>query len=116
MAVEADVRELALTLPEGNEKPCYGTPGFYVKKKLFARLREDPTELMVYRESVEEKEALIQTDPEKFFTTPHYDGHAMVLVHLGAVDREELLDLLEESWLLRAPKRLAAELLTEGQR
>jgi hypothetical protein len=28
----ADVRVLALALPETSERPCYGTPGFYVKK------------------------------------------------------------------------------------
>jgi hypothetical protein len=108
MADESDVRELALALPETTEKPSYGMPGFRVKDRLFARIREEPGVLAVWCESLDEKEFLIGAEPAKFFTTPHYDGHPMVLVHLPAVDREELAELLAESWRLRAPKRLAA--------
>lgn len=38
----------------------------------------------------------------KFFTTPHYDGYANVLVRLEAVHREELAELLAESARIRA--------------
>src|SRR5687768_9650271 len=41
MADPETVRQLALALPDTSERPCYGTPGFYVKKTLFARLLED---------------------------------------------------------------------------
>jgi hypothetical protein len=104
-----DVRELALALPATTEKPSYGTPGFRVKDKLFARIREEGDVLMFWCGGLDEKEFLIAAEPEKFFTTPHYDGHPMVLVRLGAVDRAELGELLEDSWRLRAPKRLVAE-------
>ena len=107
MADESDVRELALALPETTEKPSYGTPGFRVKDRLFARLREDPDALVLWCESLDEKEFLLGAEPAKFFTTAHYDGHAMFLVRLPAVDRDELAELLAESWRLRAPKRLA---------
>ncbi len=98
MATAEDVRELALGLSGTIEKPSYGRPGFRVKDRLFARLREDPDALVVW---TEEKEALLLSDPEKFFTTPHYDGYPMVLVRLEAVDREELGELLADSWRLR---------------
>ena len=106
MSGEADVRELALALPETTEKPSYGTPGFRVKDRLFARIREEGDVLAIWCDSLDEKEFLIGAEPGKFFTTPHYDGHPMVLVRLGAVDRAELAELLEESWRLRAPKRV----------
>ena len=48
-------------------------------------------------------EALAQTEPEKFFWTPHYDKHPMVQVRIAAVDREELGELLRDSWRRRAP-------------
>ena len=107
MTGEADVRELALALPETSERPSYGTPGFRVKDRLFARLRDGNEVLVLWCDNLDEKELLIGAEPDKFFTTPHYDGHAMVLVRLAAVDREELGELLAESWRLRAPKRLA---------
>ena len=57
-----------------------------------------------------EKDFLLRADPERFFTTPHYDGHPSVLVRLDAVERDELAELLTDSWRVRAPKRLAASL------
>jgi hypothetical protein len=109
MATETDVREIALGLPETEERPSYGTPGFRVKDRLFARIREHGV-LLVWCADEAEKDFLLRADPEKFFTTPHYDGHPSVLVRLGAVDRDELTELLTDSWRVRAPKRLAEAL------
>ena len=108
VATDADVRRIALSLPEVVERPSYGTPGFRVGDRLFARIREEGDVLVVWCESLEDKEALIASEPGKFFSTPHYDGHSSVLVRLDAVDETELGELLTDAWLLRAPKRLAA--------
>ena len=86
MATLDDARELALALPATTERPSYGTPGFRVKDKLFARSREDDV-LVVWVADLGEKEMLVRSEPDKFFTVPHYDGHASVLVRLSAVDR-----------------------------
>ena len=43
-----------------------------------------------------------------FFTTPHHDGHAHVLVRLDRVDEARLGELLEMAWRVRAPPRLRA--------
>jgi hypothetical protein len=108
MATEEDARALALSLPQTTEKTSYGMPGFRVKDRLFARIREEREVLVVWCDDIAEKEFLVRAEPAKFFTTPHYDGHPMVLVRLGAVNREELSELITESWRLRAPKRLVA--------
>jgi hypothetical protein len=113
VASEDDVRELALSLPATTEKPSYGTPGFRVRDRLFARIREEGV-LVLWRESEEEKEALLEAESEKFFTTPHYDGYPAILIRLGAVDREELAELMEESWRLRAPESLVEQFDREG--
>ena len=90
MATEDDVRRIALDLPSTTEKPSYGMPGFRVKDKLFARMREghDEEVLVLWVESEEEKHALIAEDPDRFFTVPHYDGHSMVLARLAALDAD----------------------------
>jgi hypothetical protein len=108
MSSEDDVRRICLGLPEVIEKPYAGLPGFRVKNKLFARIRENPDALVVWRPSIEEKEALIASEPEKFFQIPHYAGHPAVLVRLEAVDVDELEELLTESWALNAPSRLVS--------
>lgn len=110
MVTEDDVRRLALALPETSEKPSYGMPGFRVQDKLFARIREEGDVLAIYCADEGEKHGLIASEPDKFFTTKHYDGSPMVLVRFGAVDVDELSELLTESWRLRAPKRVLAQL------
>jgi len=105
VATEDDVRRIALSLPETTERPSYGTPGFRVKDKLFSRIREDGA-LVLWVEDLGEKDALVQADPAKFFTTPHYDGYASVLVRLDAVDVEELTELLSDAWRVRAPRKI----------
>lgn len=109
MATADDVRRLALALPETSEKPCYGTPGFYVRKKLFARLRDDG-ETLVVKADMGERELLMAAEPETFFITDHYRDVPYVLVRLAAIDAGELREVLTDSWLISAPKRLAATL------
>ncbi|HVM07380.1 MAG TPA: MmcQ/YjbR family DNA-binding protein [Acidimicrobiales bacterium] len=107
MATEADVRKIALALPETTEKPWFGTPGFRVKDKGFLRIRtEAEGALVVFVGDLAEKEALLASDPKKFFTTPHYDGYPTVLVNLKAVGVRELRELITDSWLNKAPARV----------
>ncbi len=108
MATIADVRRIALSLPETIEKPMYGTPGFRVRDKAFARLREEGDVLVVWCAGEDEKEAYIATQPDIFFTLPHYDGHPSVLVRLLAIGLDELREVLTDAWYVRAPRRLAA--------
>jgi hypothetical protein len=57
------------------------------------------------------KLALIESDPEVYFTIPHFDGYSAILVLLERIGVEELEELTVEAWLVRAPKRLAASYL-----
>lgn len=112
MATEEDVRRLALALPDTAEQPSYGTPGFRVHDRLFARILEDPAVLVLWRGSEEEKLELIAADPVTFFSTTHYDGGPLLLVRLRRTSDGELDELLRESWLVRAPAKLRARLDT----
>ena len=104
-----DVVAIATRLPGVEVTTSYGTPSLKVAGGFMCRLRTDPDALVLRVVDLGEREALLQGQPDAFFTTPHYDGHAMVLVRFGAIDRDELGELLTESWRLRAPKRLLAE-------
>jgi hypothetical protein len=105
-----DVRRIALSLPGSYEQVSYeGQPSWRTKPRMFTWIRSDPEALVVWVDSVEDKDALIASDPRTLFTTPHYDAHAIVLVRLDAVDIEEATELITESWRLRAPKSLVRE-------
>lgn len=94
------------TLPGTSEGICYGTPGFYVQKRLLARLWENGMVLVVH---TDDRDKWMQADPEVFFITDHYRNYPSVLVHLDKIDPEELKKLLTESWLQRTSKTLAKE-------
>lgn len=102
------VRRLALALPGVEEGTSYGTPAFRVRKKLFARLWEDG-ETLVLKTDFDERAVLLETDPDTFFLTDHYEDYPWVLVRLPAVDRAELAELLEDAWRRLASKRQIAE-------
>ena len=105
MVTVDDVRALALGLPGALERPSYrGRPSWRTKDRMFTWIRDDPEALVVWVESEDDKEALVASDPDAFFTTPHYDGQPIVLVRLDAVDVEEVRELIIDSWRLRAPK------------
>lgn len=104
-----------MSLPETIERPSYGMPGFRVKDRLFARIREDGDSLAVWCVDEGEKHALAAAEPDRFFTTPHYDGHPILCVRFDGVEVGELTELLTESWRLRAPARVRARFDADGQ-
>jgi hypothetical protein len=96
-----------MALPEVEEGTSFGTPAFKVKGKLLARLKEDG-ETVVVRVALELKEALIAENPDVFFTTPHYDGYAAVLIRIAKITKPDLVRVMEEAWGFVAPKKLVA--------
>jgi hypothetical protein len=115
MADWETVRELAATLPAAEESTTYGQPAFKVGGKLFAWTSPDRAAegALALRVDPDEKPLLIDGFPERYFSTPHYEGHPIVLVHMDRIEKDELRERIEDSWLLRAPKQLAAAFLEE---
>jgi len=104
-----DVVAIGLRFPGVELATSYGTPALKVRGKGMCRLRTDPDALVVRVVDLVDRQALIQGRPEVFFSTPHYDGYPYVLVRLDAVKPDELAELLEDAWRIRAPKRLVTE-------
>jgi hypothetical protein len=106
MASWADVVAVGSDLPGVEESTWYGTAALKVRGKGFCRLRDEGDTLVVPVVDLEDKEALLRSDPEVFFTTSHYDGHAYVLVHLDRVSGVTLREVVEDACRLRAPESL----------
>jgi hypothetical protein len=129
MASWDDVRRIALALPETSERASRNLVSWRVRDKLFvwerplrpADLRALGTDaptgpiLGARVEHVGAKEALLADDPGVFFTTPHFDGYAAILVRLERIAIDDLQEVVVEAWLTSAPKRLAQGYL-DGER
>lgn len=117
-----DVRRLALALPQVVEIDSEGFD-FRVGDKGFVWsyperrpgkprvIRTDIAVLYVGDEA--EKQALLLGEPDRFFTTPAYDGMPLVMLRLSTVDVDRLRELVTDAWRMRAPAELAAELTTD---
>jgi hypothetical protein len=106
-----DARRIALGLREAEEVKS----SFRIGGKNFAAVypeRIDPKKarvpnfdvLVTWVPDLHTKAAYLQSDPETYFTTEHYDGYAIVLVRLARVGEQLLTELLTEAWACRAPK------------
>jgi hypothetical protein len=108
------VRELALALPEV-EASSSGRIVFSVRGKGFAwEARERDGGGLAVRVEREEKELILDSNPEVYFTSPHYTGFPAVQIRVDVIERDELEERLEDAWLIQAPKKLAAAYVAEN--
>jgi hypothetical protein len=94
-------------LPGVEESTSYGTPALKVGGKLLLRIKDADT--LVLRCPLDEKEMLIDLDPDVFFETDHYRGWPAVLIRLSRIEPAALSRHIERAWRMQAPKRLQHE-------
>lgn len=115
MADQAEVRRIALSLPEVEE--AEDRFAFSVRGKAIAWIWMErpapkapriprPDVLAIRVPNAAEKETLLGADPDKFFTEPHYNNFPAILVRLPTTTPTELRELLTEAWRTQAPKSL----------
>jgi hypothetical protein len=85
-----------------------------VRGKLFAwEARGRDGGGLAVRVDREEKQLILDANPDVYFTSPHYHGYPGVQIRLELIDDQELRERLEDAWLIQAPKRLAAQLVSD---
>jgi hypothetical protein len=119
VADQDDVRRIALALPHTTESTEHFA--FSVRNKgkekgfVWAwNERVEPKKPRVPRADVvairvvdnQDKEALLASDEQTFFTEPHYNGFPAVLVRLPVVELDQLEELIVDGWRCQAPKAL----------
>ena len=109
--VLARLRKICLALPEAEEIETWGHPTFRVRKTIFvgAGADEDGRAQMTCKAPPGEQRALVSSDPKRFFVPAYVGNRGWVGMRLdGAVDWDEVSELVEESYRLTAPKKLGA--------
>jgi hypothetical protein len=121
VATVADVRRIALSLPETAERESRGNLEWRVKDRGFVwerplrrrdldSLGDRAPDGPVYGARTADegvKHALISDDPAVYFTTPHFNGYPAILFELDRITVGDLTELITDAWLARAPKKLA---------
>ncbi len=97
---------IGLKLPEVEVSTSYGTPALKVRGKLLTRLRPEDESLVLLEVGFDEREVLMEAEPQTFHTTPHYRDYPSVLARLESVDPATVAQMLERRWRAAAPKRL----------
>jgi len=130
MATWRDVRRHALALPgTSEERTARGWRVWTANKKHLvwerpllksdlAALGDDAPSglvLAVRTADLEMKKVLLASDPDVYFTTPHFDGYPAVLIQLDNISSKELKGVIVEAWLARAQRRAATAFLREGK-
>jgi hypothetical protein len=126
MATLEDVVRMASGFPEVTEGARHGNRTWFVRGKAFAWERPfskadlkrfgdvDPPPgpiLALSTADLADKDALLATGTKGFFTIPHFDGYAAVLVQLRTVAKKPLREAIEDAWLACAPEALAGSFL-----
>lgn len=105
------LRAICLALPEAREQPAHGDPSWRIRKKIFAAQKGNyadgrPSVWMKAPDGAQA--AMIAADPAIFFSPPYVGKNGWLGVYLdGAIDWDELQELIEDSYRLIAPKKLA---------
>lgn len=101
-----EVRALVLSFPGTEEGLSYGQPAFKAGGKFFTRIRKEDASLVLLEVGYDEREMLMEAEPETFHITPHYKDYPSVLARIETVDPGSLRNFLERRWRKVMPKKL----------
>jgi hypothetical protein len=110
------LRALCLALPETTERPSHGEPTFFVRdRKVFVTYSDhhhDDRLGFWCAAHPGTQQALVASDPERFFVPPYvgHRGWLGVRLDVEGVDWTEIAELVEDAYRMVAPKKLVAEL------
>jgi hypothetical protein len=104
-----EIRAFASTLPRSSEGLVRGRVKFRIGRIVYLSLSKDGS-TMGFAFPKDWRDALIESDPEKFSLPSESDmRYHWVHVRLAAIDAAEMRELVEDAWAFCVPKRVAEE-------
>ncbi|HTG34302.1 MAG TPA: MmcQ/YjbR family DNA-binding protein [Thermoanaerobaculia bacterium] len=109
------LRQLCLALPETTERLSHGEPTWFVRGKktfvMYANHHHDDRLSFWCAAPDGAQEALVGSDPERFFVPPYVGHRGWLGVRLDVpVDWDQIADLVTDAYRVVAPRKLVAEL------
>ena len=114
MAAGAALRSFALSLPEVEEIETWDIPTFRVRRKMIAIMVDDETTASI-KASVDEQQALVETDPQTYSVAPYVGRHGWVLCQLPQTPLAVMEELLTEAWRATAPSSGLGTMASRGR-
>lgn len=105
------IKELGANLPETEENDHIGTPAIRVNGKIFVQLSAEDSGLMLIKLSKSRQEGLLKEDALTFSAPKHWGKFGWTSVKLKRISVQAAKNLLEESWIQVAPKKLSKQFL-----
>ena len=99
-----EMRDICLSFPGAAEGSSYGKPAFLVNKKFFTRLRREDQSVVLVDIPFDEREMLMQAEPDTFHFTAHYKDYPSVLARIATLHPGSFRAFLERRWRKIAPK------------
>src|SRR5271166_4331759 len=101
-----EMREICLSFPGVTEGTNHGRPSFLVNKKFLTRLRAEDDSVVLLEVGFDEREMLIEAEPQTFHFTAHYKDYPSVLARLASLHPGSFRAFLERRWRKVAPKTM----------
>jgi hypothetical protein len=104
-----EMESIVLSFPGAERGVSYGAPSYKVNGKFFTRLRREDASLVLLEVSFDEREMLIEADPQTFHVTPHYKDYPSVLARMEHLHPGSFRNFLDRRWRKVAPKKWVKE-------
>jgi hypothetical protein len=109
------IRDIVMGFPGASEYASHGgKPAYRIGKKFFTRVRDEDDSLVVYVDSIDERDMLVESDPALFHFTDHYRDWPIVLVRLQKASAKLVRAMLDRRFRVIATKKLLAEWEARG--
>jgi len=99
-----EMRAIVMSFPGVEDGMSYGAPAFKVNGKFLTRLRKDDQSLVIMGVSFDEREMLMEAEPETFHITPHYKDYPSVLARMASLHPGSFRNFIERRWRTLAKK------------